>query len=230
MSDIDCMNIGDVDSEVIRELRSFVSEKRRRKADRLRKEHDRICCILAEAMVRSYYIDCLHVRNEEISFDRNKWGCPFITLKEAPKFSVSHAGNWVVCAYDDKNIGVDVEVIKSAPVEGIKNQFHPYEQERVLNPRNDELFTRLWTLKESYTKYRGMGLFLPMNDFYVCEDRDSTGLWKIPQDDRVSLRQWNLEKNTIMSVCFESERNLRLRMLKQEELLAALLGWRSEAC
>ncbi len=80
-------------------------------------------------------------------------------LEDEPFFSISHTKGLALCAVEEWNTGLDAER---------KRFFSPRLQERVFTPAEremaaassdpDALFTILWTLKESYMKYTGLGL------------------------------------------------------------------------
>lgn len=60
-----------------------------------------------------------------------------------------------------------------------KRFFAKEEYELLLQKEGEErraLFYELWTLKESYVKYKGMGLALPFHQF--CFERDRSE-WKL---------------------------------------------------
>lgn len=75
-------------------------------------------------------------------------------------FSLSHGGNWAVCAVSDGPVGVDLEPERPLrrPVE---RRLTAREQEelRMLPPdRREAGFFDLWVLKEAALKYTGQGL------------------------------------------------------------------------
>ncbi len=84
-------------------------------------------------------------------------GKPF--LEGGPFFSISHTKGLALCAVEDWDTGIDTER---------RREFPPHLQERVFtiaeretaasSPDPGAMFTTLWTLKESYMKYTGMGL------------------------------------------------------------------------
>lgn len=50
---------------------------------------------------------------EEIEIGRGKQGKPFIINYEQFKYNISHSGEYVVLAYGDKELGVDIEQVRS---------------------------------------------------------------------------------------------------------------------
>ena len=81
-------------------------------------------------------------------------------------FNLSHAGDIVICAVSDKDVGCDVEKVSTEP-KGIAEKFFCISENEHLNhlegmERVDEFF-RIWTLKESYMKMTGEGMRLELN-------------------------------------------------------------------
>lgn len=79
---------------------------------------------------------------------------------EGPHFSISHAGRAVLCALDDRALGVDVEPL--APVEpALWGALSPRERDyaaRRSGREQSRAFYRIWTRKESLVKATGEGL------------------------------------------------------------------------
>lgn len=79
------------------------------------------------------------------------------------RLSISHSGDWVVCALSDQEVGVDVELIKpQRDVMGIAQMVcHPREigmLEQLNEAGRLERFTQFWCLKEAWLKRQGGGL------------------------------------------------------------------------
>ena len=94
-------------------------------------------------------------------------------------FNISHSGEWVLGILSEKECGIDVELVKEAQMDVAKRFFAKEEYQMLLQEEGEArkaLFYELWTLKESYVKYKGMGLALPFHQF--CFERDRSG-WKI---------------------------------------------------
>lgn len=87
----------------------------------------------------------------------NKYGKPY--LKKINKyFNISNTKNISVCVFSDKEIGVDIEYIRYNELV-MKRMFTLEECVFVNNSKNKaEIFTLIWTIKESYSKLLGLGL------------------------------------------------------------------------
>jgi 4'-phosphopantetheinyl transferase len=87
-------------------------------------------------------------------------------------FNLSRATDFVVCAVaDEEEVGVDVEdVTRAVEHLAIAAEFFAPDEVRALDelPAAEQRarFFTLWTLKEAYVKARGMGLSLPLDQFW----------------------------------------------------------------
>jgi 4'-phosphopantetheinyl transferase len=127
-------------------------------------------------------------------FETGTFGKPRLA-GPGPRFSVAHAKGLVACAFSgDLEVGVDAEA--DEPVrerDGIVNElFAPPEAAalRAADPeRRDEMFLRVWTLKEAVAKASGLGPALETRGFAVS--LDPPGLGQSGPELR-PLRQWRL--------------------------------------
>ncbi len=86
------------------------------------------------------------------------------------EFSLSHSGDYAVCAISDRQeekIGVDIERRRKSEGKIAEHFFCKNEVERIHRPED---FYQYWTLKESFTKAVGQGLYLPLDSFEVRLD------------------------------------------------------------
>ena len=94
-------------------------------------------------------------------------------------FNLSHATDYVVCAMSDQEIGIDIEKIRAVNFKKIAKRFFcESEYEDLLAKKQPEqlnYFFQLWTLKESYLKWLGTGLRIPLNScsFKVTDEKIS---------------------------------------------------------
>lgn len=74
-------------------------------------------------------------------------------------FSLSHSGGQVVCAVEDCEVGADIERKRKFSPRLARRICTPAEAAFIASEENaDDALTRLWTMKESYMKYTGLGL------------------------------------------------------------------------
>ena len=87
-------------------------------------------------------------------------------------FNLSHSGNYVVCAVNDRPVGCDIERIKEAPKQVEKRAFSPEERAYLKQLSGDAYnreFFRIWTKKESYLKMKGFGIRVPLQTLEITE-------------------------------------------------------------
>ena len=113
-------------------------------------------------------------------------GKPYL-LNRKLNFNISHSGSFLVCVISKQTIGIDIEkkrIINNA--ESIASRFFLEDEYNIIRGCSDnsksDLFLRFWTLKESFAKMLGTGIFKEIKSisfadyikqfcFYVPEKR-----------------------------------------------------------
>lgn len=156
-----------LNQEVMNDLLKTISKENREKCQRFKFKEDALRTLYGELMVRHFLCQQLAFKNEAINLLKSAEGKPYI--KGFPiHFNISHAGDFVVCAFSDQEVGIDIEQIKAVDLQIAKRFFCRREYEDLLAQKiTDQLhyFYSLWTLKESYIKYLGAGLAIPLDSF-----------------------------------------------------------------
>lgn len=153
-----------------------VPRERRERAARFRRSDDRKRCILADALVRRVAAEKTGARPDSIRYAYNAHGKPYIDNAPWLRFNVSHSGRWVLAGFSEREIGVDVERIGDVAAPLARYALHPEEQRAYAASGDAGLFFRFWTLKESYIKYLGLGLSVPLDSFYFVLTQNSISL------------------------------------------------------
>ncbi len=99
---------------------------------------------------------------------KNEYGKPMFENLDL-HFNISHSGEWVVCAIDKYEIGIDIEEYRPIDIR-IAERFFSRKEILFINGFKTEeerycSFFKIWTLKESYIKSIGKGLYCPLNHF-----------------------------------------------------------------
>ena len=151
--------------------------------------------LLGDTLTRYAICKEFNLLNNQLSFMVNKYGKPGL-LNSNIEYNISHAGQFVVCALNDKGpVGVDVELVKNSCLDLAKRFFTENEYRYLLSQlveNQSEYFCQLWTMKESYIKMVGKGLSIPLNSFNVL-DPASVG--------NVYFRHFLRNKEIIGTVC-----------------------------
>lgn len=132
---------------------------------------DRLFCALSGLLLQYVSRYRVGLKRSETVLHYNPQGKPFFSNSPF-QFSISHSGNWLLCAWGEERIGIDVEKIEtlSDHLDIANHFFHP-EEYRMIRTSNQEkqlsLFYQIWTAKESYVKYSGEGLSCPLSSFRI---------------------------------------------------------------
>ena len=130
--------------------------------------------LLKQAVLKAYSLDTLCYTEK-----KRERGKPY--FEEAPFFfSVSHSGEWVVCALSDTEVGVDIEKIRPIS-DGVMRRFVGKIG------KDDHENTRLWTQYEAIGKFLGCGIPYekPTSAYFIKEyfDLDGYAVTVCAEDD-----------------------------------------------
>lgn len=152
-----------------------VSDLRRAKVDRLRPEGARRLS-LAAGLLLADTLAGLGVRGVMAEDDEDEHGKPFLPRCPELHFSLSHSGAAVMCAVADRPVGCDIQLVAPRSLRLAERFFTPAECSRIFAPASEaerqDMFCRIWTMKESFVKCLGLGLALPLDSFTVYPAED----------------------------------------------------------
>ncbi|MFE7853225.1 4'-phosphopantetheinyl transferase family protein [Streptomyces sp. NPDC057403] len=184
----------------------WLDESEQQIAGRFLFERDRRQYLVAHALVRRALALEAGLAEAELVIFRSSRGRPFLQPPDGglPRggpeldFNLSHASGYnLLGVMRGQRIGVDVERLgrDAQALDTIVDTFAPQERAWVARAApghsRDRRVLRLWTLKEAYSKARGLGLGLPFDEFAfeLAEDRGVIG-FRPPADDESG--RWRL--------------------------------------
>ncbi len=161
---IDLRNINPDDAAIW----DILSPERKEKIQKLKMSHSKLESIGAELAlikaVKHFYPDTpLPLR-----YYRNSHGKPYLSDFPNLHISISHSGDYAVCAVSDTEVGIDIQKIKEANFR-IADRYFTIEEREYIG-EDTRLFFDLWSRKESYVKATGTGLTVPLNSFSTLHD------------------------------------------------------------
>ena len=168
MTHIGFVDISTLDEGTYNQLYALASLERQQRADRYLRHEDARRCIIADGLMRWV------LGPDQLSVSTTKRGKPFLPGREDLHFNLSHSGRWVVIAWSDRPVGIDVETVQmDESKESLARRFfHQDEQDYLFYADGQERghrFFEIWTKKESYLKYLGTGIDRPLNSFCVFQ-------------------------------------------------------------
>jgi 4'-phosphopantetheinyl transferase len=193
-----------IESHLFKQLSNLVSNEKKERMKRLLNSCDVNRTLIGDLLIRSLICQKYKINNEEIRFKYNEYGKPFVENFSDFHFNLSHSGEWVVCTTANFNVGIDIEKISEIEALKLAKEFFSADEfYDISNMNSDEqinCFFDLWTLKESYIKTIGKGLYTPLNSFSIKkESRTLISYKNIPKN--FYFKQYNIDPNYKLSAC-----------------------------
>ena len=164
------------------QLLSLTSPERRRRIVSFRFDIDKKLSLYADIIVR--YLCCrkLHIKNQDICFAADRYNKPYIIGYPSFHFNISHTKSAIAISVSNRAVGVDIERVGTCDLHIVKRFFTDNERNYILNSRDrDKAFYEVWTRKEAYVKWKGIGLTVPLKSFDVFEHQSLLRTFYIDQ-------------------------------------------------
>lgn len=228
MMEIYSFKINDITNKLTySNLIPFISIEKQILIKRFRKIEDVNRALLAEILIRTIIIKKLNITNEEIVFENNLYGKPALKWYNNFHYNISHSGNWIICAIDDTELGVDIQKIQPVDLDIAKHFFSKEEYYELMKKNDCErltFFYELWTLKESYIKAIGKGLSIPLDSFSLNINEKEINICSLEEDTNLYFKQYNITSNYKMAVCgFKNEFCNTVKNVTPDEIYAEML-------
>lgn len=169
------VKILEITKEKLDNLCLLISLEKKYKIENFLNKEDKIRTLIGEMLIRSIIVNELKIKNNEMIFDKNGYGKPYLKGYPIINFNISHSNDFVVCIIDDKPIGIDIEQVKQIEYRDIAKNFFTTSEYNYIFKQNLESeinkFYKIWTLKESYIKCKGKGLSIPLKSFSIDIDK-----------------------------------------------------------
>ena len=194
------------DEQLYRRLYTGLDVSRRAKADRFRFEKDKRLSVAAGALLQ-YALQMENVWEPSIDVTSN--GKPYLVGQERMYFNLCHSEGMVMCAIAEKEVGCDVEkkaVLDRRLAEYVMTE---HELDRIYGLEKDteqqEMFFRLWTLKESYMKATGLGIGLEPKSFGMIARKDKVKVTPPVDEREFYFKEYFVDDGYCYSCCSLSE-------------------------
>ena len=144
--------------------------------------------------------------------DVAEYGKPFFKDIPQVRISLSHSGKYLVCAFSEEEIGLDLQecITPRTEVLRIAKRFFTSEEYDALlsiygrdEKEGNEFFFCLWSLKEAYLKYIGCGLHGGLDSFQPdplplhSEHSASRGTIRVSDDFGLKPSEFSASRGTI---------------------------------
>lgn len=194
------------DDSLYRKLYERAPVDRRTKADSFLFQKDKMLSIGAWTLL------CHALQQEgitEFSVGLYENGKPYLAGKSDVYFNLSHSGRMVMCAVAEQEVGCDVEQKGSLDPALAEYAMTAEEWKRIYSSQDpgeqEEMFFRLWTLKESYMKAAGAGMRLAPDSFGISFDNGRLSVHGHENDWDYFFKEYQLDDGYCYACCSLSE-------------------------
>ena len=214
---------GELDESSYQFLNNKTSVEKKNKIENFVRREDALRSLFADLLTRYILIQNLGLKNEAISFKYSSYGKPFVEGFSDVHFNISHSGEWVVCAMDEKPVGIDVEYIAPVDLHIAETYFSNSEKEQLFALKQSEqlhFFYELWTLKESYLKFKGEGLSIPLDSFSISNVGKRNIVLKCETETLATIffKQYDLDAQYKMAACALSDTFENIVLLRMQQI------------
>ena len=146
-----------------------ISPQRREQALKFRHELGQRLCVLAYQLLKRALSEEYGLTENPL-FEYNEHGKPSIVGHPEICFNLSHCREAVICAVDNRPIGVDVESVRSYKDSLVRYTMDADEVQQIESAGDPAMaFIRLWTKKEAALKLSGTGISKDMKQVLHAE-------------------------------------------------------------
>ncbi|MGG4499055.1 4'-phosphopantetheinyl transferase family protein [Brevibacillus reuszeri] len=200
-----------IEYSILLNLMTMVSVEQQFRLRRFRQKEDCYRSLLGELLIKYILFNKRNMPLESIVINRTKYGKPFIKDVNQVQFNISHSGLWVVCAISSNEIGIDIEEVRQIDdidLQVFCRQFFSKEETIDLYSKSIterlQYFFELWTIKESFIKAVGTGMYMPVKSFTVRKDDRNIGVIFPTEFSSYRFKQYNIEHGYVLTMCSQN--------------------------
>ena len=169
---------GEISNDLYLQILELLPEFRRKKALSYRNLLDRKLSAISYLLLMYGLYDCFGITEFRLRYGAH--GKPYLLGTEHVFFNLSHCASGCVCGISDREIGVDIQDLVAFDETTAEFVCTPEELRRLhLSQNRDELFTKLWCMKESIVKLSGEGISEDFKKIDTLQRKTGTKVTKI---------------------------------------------------
>ncbi|XRJ97800.1 4'-phosphopantetheinyl transferase family protein [Latilactobacillus sakei] len=129
---------------------------------------DKLRSLLSRKLAEHAVCNFANVQESSLSFGNDHNGKPVLLSHPYIHFNLSHCGDWIVCAVDERPVGVDIEKIVSWNLDTLEIFCDSSEVNNLItNQYQNQRYFQYWTIKEAMLKKVGVGLLNDPREVFV---------------------------------------------------------------
>lgn len=211
-------------AEVLNQYNIYITKNKREKFYRLRKNEDRLRLLVGDMLIQYLVYIKTKVPLEDLKLIYNTYGKPYLVYSSL-YFNISHSGEWVVGSISQDELGIDIEQVRALDIDIAHDICTDMEYERLISKSSEEQIESiydLWTIKESYTKALGKGLFIPLKDIIINEKDYEVTLINDSSQKRYFYRIKHTSEYKLCICTTKLISTIEVREISQEILLSSI--------
>ncbi len=195
--------------ETFLDLPELLSDDELSRYSRIKHQRARTDFLRTRVALRLILARYLLCSGADIAFSYTENGKPELS-QDTPgslQFNLSHSGNYCLLAVTtERDIGIDIERLQHGrDYVALAQRFFTSAEHEIFEEGSDnQLFYRMWVLKEASVKARGMKLLQGLDRFecMISENKSLNVVDKLEQGDQNnwSLRQWQPDEYSIAAI------------------------------
>jgi len=188
-----------------------VTTERRERVVRQKSVQAKALSLGAEILIKKAMLKSFDIKGDLI-IEKSEQGKPRLLNHSGIHYNLSHSGNYVSCALSNEAVGLDLQKMDRLNL-GLATRYFAEEEAAWLfdlpAEKQKKGFFDLWTIKESYMKYKGRGFALPMSSFVVRFDgkfpaAKRATIFKDGEKTTVFLKEYICPENYVLWCCSSS--------------------------
>ncbi|HWT76565.1 MAG TPA: 4'-phosphopantetheinyl transferase superfamily protein [Mobilitalea sp.] len=196
-----------IDPSQINKFLNIISREKKERIERFHVHEDFLRSLYGDIIIRKTIEKELGIAAKNILIGINQYGKPYTINVPYFHFNISHSGDWVTCATSTFECGIDIEKITTCDINIAKSFFTKSEYIELVKRKGaaqTDYFFDLWTLKESYIKWKGKGLYMPLNSFTIKE-RNGKFYVNSFENDEIKFHQHNFTEKYKLALCTQEQ-------------------------
>ena len=176
---------------------ALLNEEERSRWQRFRPERRRREYLATHALARRALSHYRSIASRDWQFTMNEYGKPAPEPDCGLRFNLSNSLGLAVCLVADAHgeVGVDVEAqSRAGEIESVARRVFSAAERAQLDALAEteklDRYLSLWTLKEAYTKARGMGMALPLCNISFLFDSSGSARLEVDADVDPDAARW----------------------------------------
>lgn len=183
-----------MDDRMLNTLLFSIPDEKRERLLKYRFGIDRKIGLYSEILIRCLLCRRTGMGFSDINIKAGRTGKPYLSGMPGHEFNISHTRNAIAAALSDRPVGIDIEKIRDIDTGFAQHIFTDNELALLCEKAQDRdtQFFSLWTRKEAFMKYNGLGLSMGLKSFDVTCGFPSEHINTLTANDY------------IISVCFDT--------------------------